>query len=159
MQVVFKYSLIEEAKTLYDFVFHYEKIRGLRSVVFPSPVTIIKTKIFQKRCIKDMEGIWETIAPKFSKALEDAKLDWDPGVVTCFIHTFRCEGWFNTLKNEIHARITQSTRRNTAETIMHELLHLITYKDELSYQEREDLVDKYMDMPLFKETLLVVPEN
>ena len=140
------------------YTLHYEKIRGFRSVVFPSLVTIIKTKVLQKRYINDVENIWETIKPKFSKALENAKLDWDPGVVTCYIHTFGCEGWFDTLKNEIHARITQSTRRNTAETIMHELLHLITYKDGLRYQERKDLVDKYMSMPLFKKTLLIVPD-
>lgn len=159
VRVVFKYSLIEEAKTLYDFIFHYEKIRGLRSIVFPSLVTIIKTKIYQKKYIEDLENIWEMIRPKFSKALEDAGLDWDPGVVICFIHTFRCEGWFNLLKNKIHARITQSTRRNTAETIVHELLHIITYRDDLSYREREDLVDKYMDMSVFKEILLAVPEH
>lgn len=159
MQVVFKYSLIEEAKTLYDFVFHYKKIKEMRSVVFPSPIAIIKTKINQNNIIQDMVNIWETVEPAFTKALEENGLDWDPGLVICFIHTFRCEGWFNTMRNTIHARITQSTKRNTAETIIHELLHLITFNEHASYQEREDLVDKYMNMPLFKEILLAIPEN
>jgi len=159
MEVVFKYSLIEEAKTLYDFVFHYEKIRGLRSIVSPSPIVIIKTKVNHGNVVKDMIDIWEVIGPKFNSALKEVGLSWDKGTVTCFIHTFRCEGWFNPFRNEIHARITESTGRNTAETIVHELLHLVTFKDDLSYQQREDMVDKYIDMPLFKDILLAVPEK
>jgi hypothetical protein len=158
VQVVFKYSLIEEAKTLYDFVFHYDKIRGLR-LVYPSPVTIIKATFNRKKNIADMVNIWETIEPKFTKALEENGLDWDYGPVIGYIHTFRCEGWYNTLKNQIHVRITKSTKRNTAETIVHELLHLIAFNEHASYKEREELVDKYIETPVFKNIIMSVPEK
>ena len=159
MQVVFKYSLVEEVKTFYDFVFHYEKIRGLRSIVFPSPIAIIKTKINQRKCVQEVTGIWKMIRHRFDTAMEETSLDWKYGLVTAYIHTFRCEGWFNVLKNQIHVRVTKSTKRNTAETIVHELLHLITFNEHASYREREDLVDKYIQMPAFKEMIMSVPEH
>ena len=159
MEVIFRYSLIEELKTLYDFVFHYGKIRGLRSVVFPSPIAIIKTKIYQKKAVQEVADIWESVRQRFDQAMLETGLDWEYGLVTGYIHTFRCEGWFNVLKNQIHVRVTESTRRNTAETIVHELLHLITFNEHASYKDREELVDKYIEMPVFKDIIMSVPEK
>ena len=159
MNLIFKYSLIEEIKTLYDFVFHYEKIRDLRSIVFPSLLVLIKTKITQKKTVQEVTDIWESIRNRFDQAMKETGLDWEYGLVTGYIHTFRCEGWFNVLKNQIHVRVTESTKRNTAETIVHELLHLITFNEHASYKEREDLVDKYIEMTVFKDIILSVPER
>lgn len=159
MEVTFKYSLIEEIKTLYDFVFHYEKIRGLRSIVFPSLPIIFRTKINQKKTVQEVTDIWESIRHRFDQAMKETGLDWEYGLVTGYIHTFRCEGWFNVLKSQIHVRVTDSTKRNTAETVVHELLHLITFNDHTSYKEREELVDKYIEKPFFRDIIMSVSEE
>ena len=144
---------------MYDFVSQYKELKVLRSVMFPSPVAIAKARMHQKKHIEYMLGIWETIGLNFERALKETGLTRGLGDITCFIHIFGCEGWFNVLKNEIHIRITQSARKNDAETIVHELLHLITYKDTLSCREREDIVERYIGTSPFREILLVVLEH
>ncbi len=84
---------------------------------------------------------WNVIEPKFNKALLTQGLIPLNTDALYFIHNFGCEGWFNVDRNQIHVSTTENTLSSTTESIMHELLHLVTYKPNMSYQEREDLVE------------------
>jgi len=145
VHVVFKYSLLEEVRNILDLIIHKKNYKNLRSVIFP---TLSPGK--EDRGYIDS---WKHVEPEFNKALLDAGLKLIEGDIICFTHKFGCEGWFNIDKNQIHIRTTHSTTKNTIDSIMHELLHLITYKPDMSYPERETLVDKYMNLESVRQLL------
>lgn len=151
MQVVFTYSLVEEIKNLFEMLFHHNEYKNLRSVVYPSFKNVINVFFHKKVVVKECSGVWERVEPEFNKAIVEAGLVPVKSDVVCFTHSFGCEGWFNVDKNQIHVRTTQSSKENTIDSIMHELLHLVTYKPNMSYEERENLVEKYMNMPSIKQ--------
>lgn len=154
MHITFTYSLIEETKNLFDMVFYNKEYKDLRSVVFPSLKGVVDAKLNQNKIVKEYTNIWKNIEPKFNETLVTAELIQLKTDTICFLHTFGCEGWFNADKNQIHVRTVESSKRNTVESVMHELLHLITYKPNMSFQAREDLVEKYINLPSFQQLLL-----
>lgn len=154
MYVVFTYSLIEEIKNLLDLFINQKENKNLRSVVYPSLRSVTNSLLPQTEIIRECSDIWNRVEPEFNKALVEAGLIPIKSDVVCFIHLFGCEGWFNVGKNQIHIRTTQSSKENTVDSIMHELLHLITYKPNMSYEEREVLVEKYMILQPFQKLLM-----
>ena len=153
MHVIFKYSLIQEAKNIFEIVTHYNEYKDLRSVVFPSIKGVIYAMSHYDKSIKEYRDFWEKIESEFNKAVVATGLTLLNNDKICFMHKFGCEGWFNADKNQIHVRTTESTKRNTVDSIMHEILHLITYKPDMSYEDREDMVNKYISLPPFQELL------
>ena len=153
MHVIFKYSLIEEAKNIFEIVAHYNEYKDLRSVVLPSIKDVIDAMFNQDKSIKEFSDIWGKIEAEFNKAVVATELTPLNTDIICFTHKFGCEGWFNADKNQIHVRTTESSKRNTLDSIMHEVLHLITYKPDMSYADREDIVGKHIGLLPYQQIL------
>lgn len=135
-------------------ILHKEEYKHLRSAIYPSLRMLVETIAYQNESIKKYEKLWKEIEPNFNLALGKAGLTPLGTEVVCFVHSFGCEGWFNSEKGHIHVRTTKSSTSNTVETIMHETLHLITYKPDMTYKEREDKVDSYMRLARFQILLV-----
>jgi len=155
MKIVFSYSLIEELKEAASLVLHKREYTHLRSVVWPSVSRFISFDRNANKEIKRLESIWLRVANHTNQAFHDLSIK-DLGNVTCYVHGISCEGWFNVNKNAIHVRTTNvvnNDERELIETIIHELLHLATYRQELTYEQREKIVDEYLNEPQFKKIL------
>jgi len=155
MHIFFKYSLIEELKNIIDLLTHKNKYANLRSVIYPSLLKFITSSKIQKRRIVQIQKVWEKIEPQFGDFLFKQDLYLEVSKIVCYVHTFGCEGWFDIDKNEIHVRTEESSLKNTIDSIMHETIHLPTYTSEATYKEREDLVEKYMQMKQIQELLVI----
>jgi len=150
MTINFIYSLLQEVKEAINIITHKSEYENLRSVVWPTPLKILKFFFSSNKSIKRTGEIWSKSSGKIIKAFSDHKLG-DLGRVSCYIHSISCEGWFDTDNNSIHVRVVNDGGdKELVNTIIHELIHLATYSKTLSYEEREDVVDKYLEMPDFK---------
>jgi len=157
MHTRLKYSLIEETINIFEIITHKRDYKDLRSVVFPSLKGVINAILYRDKTVKDYTDAWGKIEAEFNSAIVTAGLTPLNADIICFTHKFGCEGWFNIDKNQIHIRTAESSKRNIIDSIMHEILHIITYKPNMSYKEREDLVDKYMDLQSFQQLLPHAP--
>ena len=155
MKIVFSYSLIEELKEAASLILHKREYTHLRSVVWPSVDRLVSFTRNARKETKHLESVWERISNDTNQAFHDLSIK-DLGNVTCYVHGISCEGWFNVNKNAIHVRTTNvvnNDERELIETIIHELLHLATYRQELTYEQREKIVDEYLNKPQFKKIL------
>lgn len=156
MKIVFLYSPIAELKETASLLLHRKEYVNLRSVVWPSIGRLVSFAINARKETKRLESIWLRIAADdTNQAFRELGLK-DLNVVMCYVHGISCEGWFNVNKNTIHVRTTNVVNnddRELVETIIHELLHLATYNQKLAYEEREKIVDEYLNKPQFKKIL------
>ena len=144
MRLSFTYSFTEELRESINMLLHPSEYRDLRSVVWPWPWNIFRVAFTPKRYQKHTETVWNNARPRIEAAFSKADIK-DLGSVTCSVHGVSCEGWFDTDANAIHVRVTDVLDdRELLDSIVHELLHLATYDEKLSYDEREDLVDQYL---------------
>ena len=131
-------------------IFHPGDYRNLRSVISPFSLGFLRVALDSGRYKRLMNRIWNDVAPKAERAFREYDLK-DLGKVTCYFHGISCEGWFDVDKNSIHVRVTGvGNNEELMDTIFHELLHLATYDERFSYEEREKLVDEYISLPEFK---------
>lgn len=150
MRLNITYSLKEELIETIQMVFHPNEYKNLRSVILPSPITLLKLTTSKQKSINEISEIWGNIASQVNTLFKKHKLK-NLNNVTCYLHNISCEGWFNVDTNSIHLRVTEyDNSRNLVDTIIHELLHLATFDENQSYEERENLVDKYLQNPDFK---------
>ncbi len=147
MQLRFTYNFFEELHEGAQMLIHPDNYRDLRSVVWPFPGSLFHSLFAHMEYAKRISRIWNSIKQETELAFKRLNLR-DLGTVTCYLHGISCEGWFDTDTNAIHVRIA-NVKNDTelADTIIHELLHLATYDDKLSYDEREELVNKYLSSP------------
>jgi hypothetical protein len=153
MSLVFKYSLIEEIKNFLDITFHGSGYKHLISVVYPS---VSKFAVSEKRkieIINELNSVWPAVEPQFVYALKYLGFTNFSLPAVCYIHFFGCEGWINIDKKQIHVRVEESSVCNTINSIMHETLHLITFQEDLSYEERETIVEDLMNSPSIQDIL------
>ncbi|MDO8266066.1 MAG: hypothetical protein Q7T41_03950 [Candidatus Saccharibacteria bacterium] len=145
VHLILKYNSLEEIKNIIEITTHKNEYKNLRSVVYPSLSKLLSNKAFQAEKIGQLNKVWTSLESDFNKVLEELKLGLKTEDIVCFVHTFGCEGWFNTDTNQIHVRTLESSVENTVDSIIHEIMHLATYKKDSTYRERENLVDKYME--------------
>ncbi len=127
-----------------NMLLHPSEYHDLRSVVWPWPWNIVRLVFTSKESKKHIEVIWNNARSRIEGALRKIDIK-DLGNVTCYVHGISCEGWFDTDANAIHVRVTDIPNdHELLDSIVHELLHLATYDEKLSYEEREDLVDRYL---------------
>ena len=132
----------QEAKNMKDNPKEYE---GLSSVVWSNFTLIGKAKAFilGNLSILRIYYVWLIHQKEVKNAFKKHKLKL-PQVI-CYIYNFGYQGWFDTDTNTIHVRFTKSPNNDLAESIIHELVHLATYKKEYDYNKRETVVDRYLE--------------
>ena len=139
-----KYSFITEVKESVSMLLHKSDYENLRSVIWPTFGTVITFLFTKNNSTKRVGKIWKNNSEKIQSQFNKLNMR-DLGNVACLVHGISCEGWFDTDNNSIHVRATESdSDKEIIDTIVHELLHLATYDKKMTYDEREDLVDKYM---------------
>ena len=150
MQLTFTYNFFEETREATNMIFHPGDYRGLRSVIWPFSSEFLRVAFTFGRYKKLVDKIWDSVAPEAERVFMERGLR-DLGRVTCYLHGISCEGWFDIDKNSIHVRVTNvKNDKELLDTILHELLHLATYDEKFSYEEREKLVDEYLSFPEFR---------
>ncbi len=153
MKLTIQYSLVKELKEAVNVLLHLDDYKNLRSFISPTPKSIYSFAIAKNDALKHTEKVWLSAKPQVEKAFSDLGIK-DPGVMPCFLNGISCEGWFDTDDNSIHVRFPQNGGdKELLDTIIHEILHLATYDDKYDYDEREDIVDKYLTKPQFKKIL------
>lgn len=126
---------------------------GLRSVVWPNFKNISSFFLNRKESINKIANIWSDVSQGVNLAFKKLDLK-DLDVVTCYVHSVSCEGWFDTDSNSIHVRVSEvDSDKEILDTIIHELLHLATYEDNLEYDQREEIVEKYISKTIFANIL------
>jgi hypothetical protein len=153
MDINFSYSLIAENKEVLSLLFHGDRYTHLRSVVQPSVWHMICFAIRARNHVARLKAIWSDIAELVEQAFREFGLK-DLGIVSCYVHGVSCEGWFDVDRNAIHVRMTSiqgNEKRELSWTIIHELVHLATYQPGLSYEQRERMVDEYLNKPQFRK--------
>jgi len=144
---------MNELKEAFNLLLHWNEYENLRSVIKPNPLIILTFYLNRERHLRESKKIWEGKEKQVINAFKTSKLKYPQNAV-CYIHSISCEGWFDIENGNIHARFYKTGGDNEyVETIIHELLHLATYKPEMSYEEREDIVDEYLTKKLFQEIL------
>ena len=154
MKVFFRYSIKEELKEILSFTFHREEYENLRSVIKPSVFRIVYYYLNKRKVLLEVSDWWQTVAKPVEKAFKQLGLGLPNKSTVCYIHSFSNEGWFNENTGNINARhYLCEGKKEFIETVVHELIHISTYKDALSYDESEKIVDGYLDRPQLKEIL------
>lgn len=153
MKLLFKYNFFKEIQASFELITHYNDYKNLRSVLWPTPRNILGFAFSSSNAILHTQKLWCESKSEVEKVFKELKLK-DPGRVDCFLHGISCEGWFDTDENSISVRYVENGGdRELLSTIIHELLHLATFKDSMNYDEREDVVDKYLCRPEFQNIL------
>jgi len=153
MRLIYKYSLIEELKNLVDLIKNhndYKKQKGLY-IEYPNPWNCFVLKLNEKTLCFLLRNIIHR-RPSLDKAFNDLKLKHGMKQVTCYLHAFGCGGWFDIDNNEVHVRWDYHANR-FINTLIHEVLHLITYDEENDHAKREKIVDGYMEKPEIKRII------
>lgn len=159
MKILFQYSLREEAKRAVDMVTHPSEYSSLRSVIWPSPKVFSDSVMKSAKALKDTQNLWGLIDQKVEKAFVRLGLIPPEGIV-CYVHFLGCEGWFEPDHNIIHVRCSENdSLKERADTIIHEIIHLATYKKSLSYEQWEKIVDDYMKEQDLKDICLNVEDT
>ena len=144
MNISFKYSFVREVTEYKYLITHPQEYKQLRSVVW-NPLYILLLSLFRKLYLSRAESVWKPIEPEVENAFKVLKLKLPKDNLVCYVHGISCEGWYNPAKNCVHARITKCKNLGEfAGSVIHELLHLATYKNELDYNQREKIVDGYI---------------
>ena len=121
--------------------------------MWPTPAAILRFVFSSSKAILHTQKLWSKSKLEVEKAFKELNLI-DLGNVDCFLHSISCEGWFDTDENSISVRYVENGGdRELISTIIHELLHLATFKETMTYDEREDLVDFYLAKPQFEKIL------
>ena len=153
MNLKFSYSQLQEFKEVLNMSLHKSEYLDLRSVVWPTAKNLINFAVNSNKYLEKIQTLWINHSEDINKAFSDLGLK-DLGFVICYIHGISCEGWFDVDTNSIHIRTVRSGGNNEIlDTIIHELLHLATYKKDLTYEEREKIVDEYLQKPQFSKLL------
>lgn len=151
MKIKFIYSPFEEIKESLNMVIHKSDYNNLRSVVWPSFFDLVKYAVNHEAAKMSVESMWNNSSANVERGFKDVHLK-NLGDVTCYLHGISCEGWFDTDNNSIHIRTVESGgEEELLKTIIHELLHLATYNKQMTYEDRENLVEKYLNLPQFKK--------
>lgn len=147
MNISFKYSFVNEVTEYKYLITHPQEYKQLRSVVW-NPLYILLLSLFRKSYLSRAESAWKPIESDVESAFKVLKLKLPKDNLICYVHSISCEGWYNPTKNCVHARITKCKNLGEfAGSVIHELLHLATYKTELNYTQREKIVDNYVARP------------
>lgn len=94
-----------------------------------------------------IQKLWDKNSTQISAVFTNLKLNGLDNII-CYIHGISCEGWFDTDDNSIHIRFPKSGGdQELLDTIIHEIIHLVTYNKKFSYKKREAIVEKYMKAP------------
>lgn len=153
LKVIFKYSLKGEIKESIEMLLSPQKYQHLRSVVWPNLILLIRYFFKQKEILKQAEQWWEPYKDKVEDIFLKLNLKIDNKVI-CYVTSIGSEGMFSVEDKAICARHFKSGGpKEFVETVVHELLHLATYKTTLTYEEREDIVENYLKNPLLTEAL------
>ncbi len=151
MKLIIKYSLFKELKEAANVLLHLDEYKYLRSFILPTPKSIFSFAINKNIAIKQISKIWTKYQSDITEAFRDLKIK-DPGIMPCYLHGMSCQGWFDIDDNSIHVRFPDAGGdKELLDTIVHEILHLATYEDKYSYDEREEMVDKILAKPQFKK--------
>lgn len=153
MKLIIKYSLIKELIAATNVLLHIEEYKNLRSFIQPTPRSIISFAINKNRAIDHTTKVWTKYQPEVVRAFKELKIK-DPGVMPCYLHGMSCQGWFDIDDKSIHIRFPDAGGdKELLDTIVHEILHLATYDEKYDYDEREEIVDKYLEKPQFEKIL------
>ena len=145
MNINFKYSFVNEVTEYKYLITHSQEYKQLRSVVW-NPLYILLLLLFRKLYLSRAESAWKPIEPEVERAFKMLRLELPKDNLVCYVHSISCEGWYDPNKNCVHARITKCKNLGEfAGSVIHELLHLATYKNELDYNQREKIVDDYVE--------------
>ncbi len=156
MVVLFHYSLREEIKNAVEMVTHPSEYCDLRSVIWPSPKVFGNSITKSTKALKDTQNLWSLIDKKTENTFDQLGLK-PAGKIVCYVHFLGCEGWFEPDHNIIHVRCSENdSLKERVDTIIHEIIHLATYKKSLSYEQREKIVDDYMKEQALKDIYLDV---
>jgi len=153
MKLIIKYSLLNELKEAGNVLAHQNEYHNLRSFIAPTPKSIISFALNKNKAIKHTEKVWLSAKEDIQKAFEELDIK-DIGTISCFLHGFSCEGWFDTDDNSIHIRFPKNGGdKELLNTIIHEILHLATYEEKYDYDERETIVDNFLVKSQFVDIL------
>ena len=143
MNVAFKYNLSYELKEYLDLLIHYKDNLNLRSVIW-NPLYTINFLINKKNIINKATTIWKPLEKEVTEAFKKLDLELPKENITCYVHSIGCEGWYNVDKNHIQVRLSKCGDGEFAGAIIHELVHLATWKEGNDYMERENIADNYI---------------
>lgn len=100
------------------------------------------------------QHIKESMLRLAKKIWEDGKAEFHatikgkvtlPKRVTCVLTRWGCGGKFDTDRQQITIRLNREKDfANFMDTVKHEVLHLVTYREGQSYEDRENIVDELM---------------
>jgi hypothetical protein len=153
MKLFITYSLRKELKEAANVLLHLNEYKNLRSFIKPSIKSIFSFATNKNEAIKHTEKIWSKYKTDIDKAFKELGIK-DLGTISCFLHGMSCEGWFDIDDNSIHVRFPKSGGdKNLIDTIIHEILHLVTYDEKYDYDQREAIVDKILAKPQFQKIL------
>lgn len=154
MNLIIKYSIIEEFWEIRSLYCNPSDYKGLRSVILPSFKSITSFYLNRQSAIKRIEKLWFPVQSHVEKAFKELGLI-DLKTIPCFVHGISCEGFFHPNDNSIHVRCTDkdSDDKELLNTIIHEIVHLATYDKKYTYEEREKIVEEYLAKPEFKKIL------
>jgi len=146
----FKYSFKKELGNARDMVKNPGEYKGLRSVVWPSfsQVSYLRCVALGYLSILPIYLLWLRYEKEVRLGFKKVGLEFPK--VNCYLYNFGCEGWFDTDDQSIHTRFTKTNYKEILETIIHESVHLSTYKPEDNYVQREKIVDDYLEKMDFK---------
>lgn len=154
MKIIFKYSLLEELKEVFNFFIHSNEYKNLRSVINPSLKRMVYYYLNQKEILLEASNWWQTVAKPAENAFKQLELRLPNKNTVCYVHSFSNEGWFNEDTGNINARhYSSGGKKEFIETVIHELIHIATYEDSLGYDENEKTVDDYLEKPQLKKLL------
>jgi len=153
MYLKFKYSLIVDLKKGIDLLKNWREYKNLRSVILPYPWVIVLFGLSSRKKVKEAETIWKIVEGEVVEAFKRVGLKF-PNDCTCYIYSVSCEGMFDVDWGNIDVRFYKTGGNHEfIDTIIHELLHLATYKPKMTGDEREKVVDKYLMKKPFRQII------
>ncbi len=145
MRIIYKYSLKEELKNFVDLIQNYKEYKQNKNLYIKLPhlADIFDLKLHEKIiCFLIRQDVYKR--PSIENAIKELDIENNLKKVTCYLHAFGVGGWFDVEKQEIHVRWDYHAN-HFFETLVHEVLHILTYKETDDYATRENIVDGLME--------------
>ena len=153
MKLIIKYSFPKELKEAINVRLHLDEYKNLRSVILPTPKTILSFSFSKNRGVKHVNKLWLKHESDIQRIFKQLGIK-DPGIIPCYLHGISCEGWFDVDDNSIHVRFPDNGGdQELLDTIIHEILHLSTYDKKNDYWMREKIVENLLANSQFQKLL------
>lgn len=141
----FIYSFREDYKEAKNMKDNPQEYKGLLSIVWPDFTLIGKARAFFMGTLSIFRAyhVWLTHQKEIKKAFRKHKIKLPQTI--CYLCNFGCQGWFDIDAGTTYVRFTKSSNSDLAESMIHELLHLVTYEKKYDHGKRETIVENYLE--------------